>query len=72
MDKEITGMNCHGVSYISKRSDTEFHLETRDNFVSEMTNPLKTIDGTIGEFNRRYLHKLLDEWIDNATKSKQG
>lgn len=69
MDKEMVGINCNGISYVVKRTNTEMHIEAKEQFVREMTNTLETKGenfNTVGGMNRNYLHKLLDEWIDNA------
>jgi PleD family two-component response regulator len=72
MDKEICGINgiAGELSYIATRSDSQFRVEAKEGFVSALTNPLKTVDGTVGSHNRAHLHELLDEWIDNAIRER--
>lgn len=70
MDKEITGLSVKGVSYVATRSLTEFNIKTLDRFAEGMTIPLQAREGTVGEMNRKYLHTLLDEWVDNAIKGE--
>ena len=77
MDKEIVGLN--GVwgaervkeAYRVRRSDEEFIVTVGEDFVYALTNPLKTVDGTVGSHNRAHIHEKLDEWIDNAIKGQE-
>jgi hypothetical protein len=66
MDKEISGISFGGVIYSLVRSDEEYKVKAGETFTKEMVNPLKTINGTIGDMHRKHLHEKLDEWIDNA------
>jgi hypothetical protein len=52
--------------------DDEYKVKTGKAFAIDLTNPLKTIDSTVGGMHRKQLHDLLDEWIDNALKDKNG
>ena len=70
MDEHIQGISYKGAIYSSTRTDKEFNVAVRDCFAEGLTNPLKTVDGTIGTMHRAHLHELLDEWIDNALKEK--
>ena len=73
MDKEICGINGFAgeISYVTTRSDSQFRVEAKEDFVPALTNPLKTIEGTVGSSNRSYLHELLDEWIDNYISARR-
>lgn len=72
MDKEICGLNGFAgeISYVVTRSDNQFQVEAKEGFVPALTNPLQTMDGTVGSHNRAHIHEKLDEWIDNAIKGQ--
>ncbi len=74
MDEYTTGVvikpSYTGVIYSATRRPDVFKIEVGDLFVQGVTDPLKTIDSTVGGMHRKHLHELLDEWIDNALKEK--
>jgi len=70
MDKEICGISSKGFHYVATRDVDVFRVEAKEDFVSGLTNPLKTVDSTVGGMHRAQLHELLDEWIDNAIRAR--
>jgi len=72
VDKNICGICRDGLVYEVTRVDDEYKVKTGKAFAIDLTNPLKTIDSTVGGMHRKQLHDLLDEWIDNALKDKNG
>lgn len=75
MDEELVrtdgfGIKYGGVAYVVKRSLDDFTIKADTHFVKELTNPIKTMDGTVGSNNRKYLHDKLDEWIDKVIQGE--
>ena len=73
MDKEICGVTgaTGTVAYVLTRSDEQFRIEVKEGFTTALTNPLRTVGGTVGSHNRAYLHEKLDEWVDNTTRVRR-
>jgi hypothetical protein len=72
VDKDICAIAQDGVVWAMTRSDVEYRVEAKEAFAKGMTNPLRTIDTTVGGMHRKELHDALDEWIDNAIKEKNN
>ena len=73
MDKEIVGtagFKYSGAAYVVKRMENIFNIVADVNFVIALTDLVKTTEGTVGDMHRKYLHKLLDEWIDSEIKKE--
>lgn len=72
MDESIVNINRDGVGYVVLRVPNTFTVEAKEAFHAALTNPLKTVDGTVGSHNRQELHDLLDEWINNNLEKNNG
>jgi hypothetical protein len=48
-----------------KRDDGVIVFTAGENLKRALTNPLKTINGTVGAAHRAWLHAHLDAWLDN-------
>lgn len=72
MDKELCCISSAGLVYSVIRDDILFSVSKGEDFVGGLTNPLKTVDDTVGGMNRKHMHQMLDEWIDNAMQEKNN
>lgn len=67
MAKHRSDIDWKGEIWYLVRTETEFRLEAKERFVAGMTDPRELWGGsTFAEDRRAELHKLLDEWINEA------